>query len=367
MGSAVRRFSSTIAIRVAIPAIWLGFTAMVMAITWASYAVQGRQTNVRVLFIQYAGLAWWSVITYLVIYLVRRWPVTRRAPGRATVIHVASGLAVVVGVVALEYATGHAFGAETVYLGLFTYKAYIYFLIYWLIAGATAAYDNYAHYQASQLVTSRLEGQLAQSELHALKMQLHPHFLFNTHHAIIALMLNGENAAAIRMLTRLSDLLRLTLDGSQQQFMPLREELTALELYLGIQKERYRERLHTTLEIAENARDAEVPYLLLQPLVENAFKHGIDRLSDNGRIEIKAWRHDRSLHLSVCDNGPGFPASIPHFKTSGVGLRNTRARLRGLYGEAHTLELDHREGVGTEVRISLPYKLSTFTTGKAIA
>ncbi len=343
--------------KIGVPAGWSLFTLIVIGITWASYTMQGRPADFRTLFIQYLGLFLWGAVTFLVVYLARRWPVGRKNLLGAVLAHAGLGFALVVCHVALEYVIGHALGAQTIYLGLFSYKAYIYFLIYWLIVGVTTAYDNHARYHESQLLASQLEAQLAQSRLLALKMQLHPHFLFNAHHAIIALMLKGEDTAAIKMLTRLSDLLRLTLDNSRQQVTSLRDELDALDLYLGIQQERYRERLQTEITVEPDTLAAEVPYLVLQPLVENAFKHGIDTRSAGGVLHIKAWRQDGSLCLSVGDNGPGCPPNAAGREGKGVGLRNTMARLHGLYGEHQQMEILGQPELGTEIRLSLPFKI----------
>jgi two-component system, LytTR family, sensor kinase len=357
MPTSTRTSSSIWLFKIGVPAGWIFFTLLVMGITWAGYAMQGRKTAVGSLFIQYLGLFLWSGVTFLVVFLARRWPLGRKNLIGTACLHAGFGLVIVAGHVGLEYSLGHALGARTLYSGLFGYKAYIYFLIYWLIVGATTAYDNHARYRESQLLTSQLEAQLAQSQLRALKMQLHPHFLFNAHHAIVALMLDGEIDAAIKMLTRLSDLLRLTLDKSDQQVISLRDELSALDLYLGIQKERYRERMQVEVEVAPDTLAGEVPYLLLQPVVENAFKHGIDTLSEGGVLRIKAHRHADSLCLSVWDNGPGFVAPAPGRSEEHVGLGNTRARLQGLYGDNYRLDILSRSGMGTEVQILLPYKI----------
>src|SRR5690606_20844222 len=160
-------------------------------------------------------------------------------------------VAVVQGV---EFAFGHALAwlwpdslRPYTLVELVVYKFHIYFLIYWMILGATRAFDYYARYRESEVLASQLEARLAQAQLQALKNQLHPHFLFNTHHSIISLMLKNESSAAIKMLTRLSDLLRITLRKTDQQVGSLREELAAIDLYLGIQGERYRERLTVRL------------------------------------------------------------------------------------------------------------------------
>jgi sensor histidine kinase YesM len=224
-----------------------------------------------------------------------------------------------------------------------------------MIVGATVARDYYVKLRESELLASELGTKLAEAQLQALKMQLQPHFLFNTHHSIIALMLRNETTPAIKMLTRLSDLLRITLQRNHQQLTSLKEELDALDLYLGIQKERYRERLQVVLDIEPALLGAEVPSLLLQPLVENAIKHGIDALPGVGVLAVKAWRAEKSLRLSVCDNGPGLRerSDLPN---SGFGLSNTRSRLQRLYGSEHSFEIISRDGSGAEVNISIPFR-----------
>lgn len=355
MPTALRSSASIWLFRIGVPLGWGLFSLLVMGISWAGYAMQGRKSTIG--FMQNLGLLSWGVVTFLVVYLARRWPLERKNLVGTACLHFGLGVIVVSGNVGLEYGLGRAFGGTTAYWALFAYKAYIYFLIYWLIVGATIAYDNYGRYRESRLLASQLETQLAQSQLHALKMQLQPHFLFNAHHSIISLMLKGEDAAAIKMLTRLSDLLRLTLDKSHQQVVSLRDELNALDLYLGIQKERYRNRLQVEMEVESEALGAEVPYLLLQPLVENAFKHGIDTVSDGGVLKITARRQANSLYLAVGDNGPGCAAYLSGGGEKGVGLRNTKARLLGLYGENQRLEIHGFAGDGTEIRVNLPFKI----------
>jgi LytS/YehU family sensor histidine kinase len=206
------------------------------------------------------------------------------------------------------------------------------------------------------LLASQLESRLAQAQLLALKSQLHPHFLFNTHHAIISLMLKQDTTAAIRMLTRLSDLLRLTLHTTDRQLSSLSDELDALDLYLGIQRERYGARLVVEQEIDPGALTAEVPWLIFQPLVENALKHGIDPLASGGRLRISAWAEDGQLHLAVSDNGPGFPPDFNLADVPGIGLRNTQARLARLYPDQHQLRFEHGPTGGAEVRVLLPLR-----------
>ena len=206
-----------------------------------------------------------------------------------------------------------------------------------------------------QLKTSRLETSLAQANLNALKMQLQPHFLFNTLNAISVLAMKGENDSVVRMLGRLSELLRITLDNTAQM-VPLEEELLFLHRYLGIEQVRFQDRLTVTTDVAPDTLGAEVPSLVLQPLVENAVRHGIARQTGAGRIEIHAHRENGSLEMRVRDTGPGLRQSLRSSGT-GVGLANTRARLEQIYGADYQFELTGAEGGGAEARIVIPFRV----------
>ena len=242
---------------------------------------------------------------------------------------------------------------------LFGYKFHINLLIYWATVGITYAHDYYVKFRKSEVVSSQLEAKLAQSELQALKMQLHPHFLFNTHHSIISLMLKQKNDEAIKMLTQLSDLLRITLEKTKQQLSSLKEELDTLDLYLGIQKVRFKDRLDIEISAESDVFDAEVPYLLLQPLVENALKHGIESKTTGGRIEIAAKKSGMYLELSVRDNGPGLGYGNGNRAGNGIGLKTTRSRLNQLYGDQQSMWIDSSGEGGTSVNIKIPFKATT--------
>jgi LytS/YehU family sensor histidine kinase len=182
-------------------------------------------------------------------------------------------------------------------------------------------------------------------------MQLQPHFLFNTLHSISALM-HRDVEAADRMLTRLSDLLRLTLESASTPEVPLSRELDFLDAYLEIQQTRFEERLEVVRDIDPLALDALVPNLLLQPLVENAIRHGVANRTTGGRVEISARRENGRLTLSVRDDGPGLSPNAGQ----GVGLSNTRARLEHLYGEAQSLALANDPAGGVRVTVVAPYR-----------
>jgi len=212
----------------------------------------------------------------------------------------------------------------------------------------------YQRFRQRELRTSQLQTQLAKAHLQALKSQLQPHFLFNTMHSISALMLTDVQAAD-RMMTRLSDLLRMTLDAEETQITTLSRELEFVNCYLEIEKIRFEERLNVILDISPETLDAQVPQLLLQPLVDNAVKHGISKLSAAGEIRIIVKTQNGELQLEIRDNGPGF-SILGSFQHNGLGLRVTRDRLESLYGQDQSMELlSPPEGGGT-VRVCIPFR-----------
>src|SRR5438445_3771082 len=226
-------------------------------------------------------------------------------------------------------------------------------LIYWVIVSISHTAEYYRKYQERELGAAELEKRLAQAKLQALQMQLNPHFLFNTLHAISSLM-HKEVGAADRMITRLSDLMRYALESTDAQEVPLRQELDFLSRYLEIEQTRFGDRLNVQMDIAPDTLDALVPNLVLQPLVENAIRHGIEPRAKPGRIALRARRENEKLKLELRDNGVGL--SPDRELEEGVGLSNTRARLRQLYGEQHRFELGHAPGGGLAICVELPFR-----------
>ena len=225
-------------------------------------------------------------------------------------------------------------------------------LIYWVIVAVSHAFDYYRRYRERELRASALEKHLAQAKLRALQMQLNPHFLFNTLHSISSLM-HKDVEAADKMIARLSDLLRAALAGADTQEVTLQKELELLQLYLSIEQIRFGSRLTVKLDIAPDTLAAQVPNLVLQPLVENAIRHGIEPRARPGCIELQAHRLDGALALVVSDNGAGLGEN-GRIK-EGVGLSNTRARLQELYGSAYRFELRRGQEGGVRVELSIPY------------
>jgi LytS/YehU family sensor histidine kinase len=226
-------------------------------------------------------------------------------------------------------------------------------LVYWVIVAVSHALEYYRGFQERELRTVELERRLAEARLEALQTQLNPHFLFNTLNAISALM-HKDVEAADRMIVRLSELLRHALDTVGTQEVPLRQELAFLASYLEIEQTRFGDRLVVRQAIEPAALDAMVPSLVLQPLVENAIKHGIEPHAKPGVIELVARREGAKLRLEVRDNGRGLRREEPW--RSGVGLSNTKARLEALYGDSHCLEFSDRADGGLVVQMTIPWK-----------
>ncbi|HMX29381.1 MAG TPA: histidine kinase, partial [Blastocatellia bacterium] len=206
-----------------------------------------------------------------------------------------------------------------------------------------------------KLRASQLEAQLAQAQLQALKMQLHPHFLFNTLNSISALQMTDVEAAN-RMTARLGDFLRMTLDNVGAQEVTLRQEMEFLRCYLEIERIRFQDRMKLTMEIEPDSLDARVPNLILQPLLENSIKYSLLLRAGEGHIQIRARQINGFLRVQVEDDGIGLqmPPNGNQVTRGGVGLANTKARLRQLYGDAHNFLLDHSPSGGVLVTMEIP-------------
>jgi LytS/YehU family sensor histidine kinase len=212
----------------------------------------------------------------------------------------------------------------------------------------------YERYQSELLTASKLHAQLTDARLRALKMQLHPHFLFNTLHSITALVLNNENRDAVKMINRLSEFLRLTLDNIETQVVMLKDEIEFARRYLEIELIRFEDRLTVEMDIDPRALGVGVPNLILQPLLENAMRHVVDSNPGRSRIDIFARLQDGRLLLEVRDDGKDSEKVSGHIESAGLGLRNTRARLSELYGDDYSFGLSRRENRWTVAQIVIP-------------
>jgi two-component sensor histidine kinase len=240
------------------------------------------------------------------------------------------------------------------WLGKFYSGILSFLILYSLILAVGYMLDSHQRLARQQMETARLNEQLSKAQLDALRRQIEPHFLFNTLNAIAGLVRERRNDAAVTMIAELSDLLRRVLEDSNRQQAPLGEEMEFLQKYLDIQKVRFAERLQLSVDIPKELLPAQVPSLILQPMVENAVKHGIAKRVQGGAIRISACRSNGMLTLSVYNDGPALPADWE--KThSGIGIANVRTRLRSLYGESFELSLRNQSPGGVEASVSVPF------------
>jgi two-component system LytT family sensor kinase len=241
------------------------------------------------------------------------------------------------------------------YRAYFGFGFYIDLLIALLIVIAVHALLYYRNFRASELSQASLRTQLAQAQLRALKMQIHPHFLFNTLHSISSLVLENPPKAN-SMIARLGDFLRLTLENSDEQLVTLKEETEFLRCYLEIEQVRFGDRLTVAFDLEPMTLSARVPHLILQPVVENAIQHAVAPRGTESHIEIEAKRSNGLLRLEIRDNGPGIAAKRILPEKQGVGLSNVRARLDQIYGRAFRLELTNDPEGGLNVLMEIPFR-----------
>jgi two-component system, LytTR family, sensor kinase len=305
----------------------------------------------------------YGALSLPVVWLARRYPPELSPRWLAACIHLVAALVFSLAYVVLRAAVGEVdswiVGESATFGEIFdpllvrTFPFNL--LIYGVIISASHALDYYRKYHERTVQALELEKHLTEARLQALLHQLKPHFLFNTLNGIASLM-HTDVEAADRMLVRLSELLRITMAHTGAPETTLREEVAFLERYLEIERIRFRERLEVSIDVDEDAIDAKVPSLILQPIVENAVRHGIEPQSRTGRIELRGTREAGRLILTVSDNGGGVPAGGP--AREGIGLANTRARLAELYGEQQHFELVNRPDGGLCVRMVIPFSPS---------
>lgn len=308
----------------------------------------------------------WAALTPGVLWLSSRYPIERRAWARVIAIHLLGSFAFAVLHVTIRcplipsatlYTTRPGHISWALLRNSMFANYYDDLWIYSTIVAVSQVWNYYRKYRARELRATKLEAQLAQAQLQVLKMQLNPHFLFNTLHAISSLM-HEDVEAADDMVTGLSDLLRMSLDNVNEQEVKLKREMEFVEVYLAIQQIRFRDRLTVRLDVDPVSLDALVPNMILQPLIENAVTHGIASRPGNGEIQIRARRQDGVLRLEVCDNGRGLAGNPTEMRMKGLGISNTQARLQQLYGPTHRFELVEAPGGGTVVKLELPFRVS---------
>jgi signal transduction histidine kinase len=310
----------------------------------------------------------WALATPLVLHLGHRFPPVKWQPLTTWLVHIlaCAGIGLIftawttwLDLLTNPYADNSASPAlQGPFVHLWFNKFYngilSSILLYAAILAFGYAVSSRERLALQQTETARLNEQLSKAQLHALRQQIEPHFLFNTLNAIAGLVREGRNDSAVSMIAGLSDFLRRVLDDSTRQQVPLGEEVEFAQKYLDIQKIRFAERLQLSVDVPTELYTAQVPALILQPMVENAVKHGIAKRAQGGSIRIAASRSNGMLTLSVSNDGPSLPADW-EMARSGIGISNVRTRLKSLYGDSFTLSMRNQEGGGVAVSLSLPF------------
>ncbi len=299
-------------------------------------------------------------------YLARTFRVDRVPRTRSLAIHAGASVAFAVLHVGIQASNAVTLGRyQDGFLSAVGHLVGFYFLTriitYWALSAGMHAVLFYREVRAREVAESRLEARLQEARLDALRGQLNPHFLFNALNGLSALALRGDREAVVDGLSQVSDMLRVTLDGSLPQEIPLQQELWLTDRFLELQRLRFGERLTVHRDIAPETVDALLPSLVLQPLVENALDHGIARVPGRGVVTIRTARENGRLRIEVTDTGPGFRASAAEApgvvgSRKGIGLGNTRERIAQLYGSDAALMTGTVPGGGALVTLLLPYR-----------
>jgi len=302
--------------------------------------------------------AWvWTAFTPLIFFLAERYPIERAHWVRRLALHFVFSVVIA----ALDAGVDRiicpylAERSSWSFARRFWGESFINVFSYFATLAAGLAIRFYRLYHDRRLRVSKLETELAVTKLRALEMRLRPHFLYNALHTIGGLVRTEQGGAAVRMIAGLGDLLRHTLRDDDAQEVPLSRELELTFRYLDIEQARFGDRLRVEVEIAPETANAHVPSLLLQPLVENAVRHGVESSTGGGRVVVRAYRDGDVLCLDVQDNGSG-PRDEPN--GSGIGLSTTRARLEQLYGRHHKLALERAASGGALASVRIPFHTS---------
>jgi two-component system, LytTR family, sensor kinase len=345
---------------------WLGFGLVDAMRTVFVMRSEGMHHAWGKLFLT-SALSWlpWALATPLILRLGQRFPPVKSSSAVTWLVHIA-------GCAAIALASAVWLAWLTHLLNPFAYASgpgsfgYLLFdkfysdilsslVLYAGILAVQYVLDSGARLAYQQTETARLNEQLAKAQLDALRRQIEPHFLFNTLNAVTGLVREGRNETAVNMIAELSDFMRRVLEDSTRQEVPLGEEMEFTQKYLEIQKVRFVERLQLRVEVPSELLMAQVPTLILQPMVENAIKHGIAKRAQGGAVRISASRSDGTLRLAVYNDGPGLPASWETTQP-GIGISNIRTRLRSLYGDGFELKLENQAPGGVEVSVSVPFR-----------
>ena len=325
----------------------------------------------RILTWRFSIVSTWMVLTPIILWLGRRFRPERPHRVRHVLVHLAAGSLVSLVAIGAYTAWSHALEMFPRFplVGVDRYLHFVsmYFSVdlitYFGVLAIGLAVDYQQRSREAALQAAELREQLSGAQLQTLRLQLQPHFLFNTLNTIVGLIRNREHHEAIEMTTGLSDLLRRVLEQSERPEVPLREEMGMLERYLDIQRMRFSDRLQVEISIDTDTLDARVPSFILQPIVENGLRHGIAATDAGGTLRVNATRRNGVVRIAVFNDGPALPPGWSVDSGAGVGLSNTRARLQRLYGDGGRLELRNVDDRGVEATLTIPFRPAAGDTG----
>ena len=349
--------------------LWLTFFVSAGIFTIVGLFFMLRETLVRLVNKEYVDFAeqftyfgmWylWAIATPYIIYFSKKFPLERKDLAKNLLLHIANSGFVLITMAFVDLCIWYMTKPQTDAFWTFIFKTFRFsdfsvdVLMYWTIVAVAYAARYYREYRRGEIRAHKLRAQLARAQLQALKMQLHPHFLFNTLNSISELM-QEDLEIAEKMMSHLERFLLLTIRNSEAQEVPFEMELEFLKCYLEIEHVRFQDRLSVHMDIEPQTMDVQVPNLLLQPIVENAIRHGIANRSSAGHIDIRAVRTDGRLQVRVQDDGPGLPESRPANGRKGLGLSNTRERLQQIYGRRYRFDLENAPEGGLVVTLEIP-------------
>lgn len=341
--------------------VYLGCTVAALLFASTMYVLMDVLKNVppkpHLLFVWWATRFYlWAALSPVVVRILRRWPLH---PISVSSGFLHFGASLVFSLVHLILHLSLAFiltgsptlpGGSSTILQQAVHNYPLGVLAYWIIIAIDSTTNYYERYDREQLRSSQLQAQLAEAHLRTLQMQLQPHFMFNALNSLSDLVIS-EPKAALRLIARLGDFLRLTLQNSGAQWVSLRREVDFLDAYLEIERVRFADRLRVVFELDPESLDSEVPNLILQPLVENAVRHGVASHIGPALIRLSAKRRGDILRIEVRDNGPGMPDNV----REGLGIGNTRERLQQIYGSRYSFKVDNQVEGGVAAFFELPY------------
>ena len=345
---------------IAVASFWAFVALLYSGNLWWLSTRPGERINLRAALIWQAGYyLTWIPYTLIVWRVSREWLPETLGWGRFLLRHAALFAAVVVAHTLTVILIGRTLTSEqepwlTMFAVQLRGRLHMQTLVYVAVAGMGHALGLYERYRERQMAAARLEADLASARLDALRAQLQPHFLFNSLHGIASLARGGDNAGVVRLIAGFSDLLRNVLDTRIRR-QPLAEEVRLVRQYLDIQQVRFGDRLASAVHLSDDAASARVPPLIVQPLVENALRHGVGPRIVPGHIVVRARRDGAWTIIDVEDDGVGLPSGWTPGSSDGTGLRNLASRLEAEFGDRASVSLAPRDGGGTRATVRLPF------------